>query len=165
MMTPPRPSLCHPKITILPKLPPSPVPWSIPHSQPDPCLPLTPPLLTSPPIPLHLPPCVPCGAVADKQQGGSSGVVIAVVVCVLLLLLMVALIYFLNKKNKLPCGNKKKKEVWVCMTKLHPVFVREASKRSQFSYNQKLSNVKWAVWTQSYFLPHELSWLRFSMYQ
>lgn len=48
---------------------------------------------------------------ADKQQGGSSGVVIAVVVCVLLLLLMVALIYFLNKKNKLPCGNKKKKEV------------------------------------------------------
>uniref|UniRef100_A0A8D2ZZK5 Basal cell adhesion molecule (Lutheran blood group) n=1 Tax=Scophthalmus maximus TaxID=52904 RepID=A0A8D2ZZK5_SCOMX len=48
---------------------------------------------------------------ADKQQGGSSGVVIAVVVCVLLLLLMVALIYFLNKKNKLPCSKKGKKEV------------------------------------------------------
>ncbi|KAM3613577.1 uncharacterized protein V6R79_001759 [Siganus canaliculatus] len=48
---------------------------------------------------------------ADKQQGGSSGVVIAVVVCVLLLLLLVALIYFLNKKNKLPCSKKDKKEV------------------------------------------------------
>ncbi|KAI3361204.1 hypothetical protein L3Q82_013399 [Scortum barcoo] len=48
---------------------------------------------------------------ADKQQGGSSGVVIAVVVCVLLLLLMVALIYFLNKKTKLPCSKKDKKEV------------------------------------------------------
>ncbi|XP_041649488.1 basal cell adhesion molecule isoform X1 [Cheilinus undulatus] len=48
---------------------------------------------------------------ADKQQGGSSGVVIAVVVCVLLLLLLVALIYFLNKKSKLPCGKKDKKEV------------------------------------------------------
>ncbi|XP_034729120.1 basal cell adhesion molecule isoform X2 [Etheostoma cragini] len=48
---------------------------------------------------------------ADKQQGGSSGVVIAVVVCVLLLLLMVALIYFLNKKSKLPCSKKDKKEV------------------------------------------------------
>lgn len=48
---------------------------------------------------------------ADQQQGGSSGVVIAVVVCVLLLLLLVALIYFLNKKNKLPCGKKDKKEV------------------------------------------------------
>ncbi|XP_068615383.1 basal cell adhesion molecule [Brachionichthys hirsutus] len=48
---------------------------------------------------------------ADKQQGGSSGVVIAVVVCVLLLLLLVALVYFLNKKNKLPCGKKDKKEV------------------------------------------------------
>ncbi|XP_061632129.1 basal cell adhesion molecule isoform X4 [Phyllopteryx taeniolatus] len=48
---------------------------------------------------------------ADQQQGGSSGVVIAVVVCVLLLLLLVALIYFLNKKSKLPCGKKDKKEV------------------------------------------------------
>ncbi|XP_039973908.1 basal cell adhesion molecule isoform X1 [Xiphias gladius] len=48
---------------------------------------------------------------ADKQQGGSSGVVIAVVVCVLLLLLLVALIYFLNKKSKLPCSKKDKKEV------------------------------------------------------
>ncbi|XP_022620038.1 cell surface glycoprotein MUC18-like isoform X1 [Seriola dumerili] len=48
---------------------------------------------------------------ADKQQGGSSGVVIAVVVCVLLLLLLVALIYFLNKKSKLPCSKKGKKEV------------------------------------------------------
>ncbi|TMS10695.1 Cell surface glycoprotein MUC18 [Larimichthys crocea] len=48
---------------------------------------------------------------ADQQQGGSSGVVIAVVVCVLLLLLMVALIYFLNKKNKLPCSKKDKKEM------------------------------------------------------
>ncbi|XP_059194904.1 basal cell adhesion molecule isoform X2 [Centropristis striata] len=48
---------------------------------------------------------------ADKQQGGSSGVVIAVVVCVLLLLLLVALIYCLNKKNKLPCSKKDKKEV------------------------------------------------------
>ncbi|KAG7216899.1 hypothetical protein INR49_001553, partial [Caranx melampygus] len=48
---------------------------------------------------------------ADKQQGGSSAVVIAVVVCVLLLLLLVALIYFLNKKNKLPCSKKGKKEV------------------------------------------------------
>nr|XP_046254996.1 basal cell adhesion molecule isoform X1 [Scatophagus argus] len=48
---------------------------------------------------------------ADKQQGGSSGVVIAVVVCVLLLLLLVTLIYFLNKKSKLPCGKKDKKEV------------------------------------------------------
>ncbi|CAJ1062671.1 basal cell adhesion molecule isoform X3 [Xyrichtys novacula] len=48
---------------------------------------------------------------ADKQQGGSSGVVIAVVVCVLLLLLLVALIYFLNKKSKLPCGKKDKKEI------------------------------------------------------
>ncbi|KAG7475017.1 cell surface glycoprotein MUC18-like isoform X1 [Solea senegalensis] len=48
---------------------------------------------------------------ADKQQGGSSGVVIAVVVCVLLLLLLVALLYFLNKKNKLPCSKKDKKEV------------------------------------------------------
>lgn len=37
--------------------------------------------------------------------------VIAVVVCVLLLLLLVALIYFLNKKSKLPCGKKDKKEV------------------------------------------------------
>lgn len=37
--------------------------------------------------------------------------VIAVVVCVLLLLLLVALIYFLNKKNKLPCGKKDKKEL------------------------------------------------------
>ncbi|XP_072250017.1 basal cell adhesion molecule isoform X1 [Leuresthes tenuis] len=48
---------------------------------------------------------------ADKQQGGSSGVVIAVVVCVLLLLLLVTLIYFLNKKSKLPCSKKDKKEV------------------------------------------------------
>ncbi|CAK6959079.1 basal cell adhesion molecule [Scomber scombrus] len=48
---------------------------------------------------------------ADQQQGGSSGVVIAVVVCVLVLLLLVALIYFLNKKSKLPCGKKDKKEV------------------------------------------------------
>ncbi|XP_054637322.1 basal cell adhesion molecule isoform X2 [Dunckerocampus dactyliophorus] len=48
---------------------------------------------------------------ADEQQGGSSGVVIAVVVCVLLLLLLVALIYFLNKKSKLPCSKKDKKEV------------------------------------------------------
>ncbi|XP_068998429.1 basal cell adhesion molecule isoform X1 [Embiotoca jacksoni] len=48
---------------------------------------------------------------ADKQQGGSSGVVIAVVVCVLLLLLLVALIYCLNKKRKLPCSKKDKKEV------------------------------------------------------
>ncbi|XP_033958208.1 basal cell adhesion molecule isoform X1 [Pseudochaenichthys georgianus] len=48
---------------------------------------------------------------ADPQQGGSSGVVIAVVVCVLLLLLLVALIYFLNKKSKLPCGKKGKKEM------------------------------------------------------
>ncbi|KAM8846065.1 basal cell adhesion molecule isoform 1-T1 [Synchiropus picturatus] len=48
---------------------------------------------------------------ADSQQGGSSGVVIAVVVCVLLLLLLVGLIYFLNKKSKLPCGKKDKKEV------------------------------------------------------
>ncbi|KAF7652182.1 hypothetical protein LDENG_00100120 [Lucifuga dentata] len=48
---------------------------------------------------------------ADKQQGGSSSVVIAVVVCVLLLLLLVALIYFLNKKGKLPCSKKDKKEV------------------------------------------------------
>ncbi|KAK5861896.1 hypothetical protein PBY51_017334 [Eleginops maclovinus] len=48
---------------------------------------------------------------ADKQQGGSSGVVVAVVVCVLLLLLMVALIYFLNKKSKLPCGKKDKKDM------------------------------------------------------
>ncbi|KAM9851990.1 basal cell adhesion molecule [Aulostomus maculatus] len=48
---------------------------------------------------------------ADQQQGGSSGVVIAVVVCVLLLLLLVALIYFLNKKNKLPCSKKDKKEM------------------------------------------------------
>ncbi|XP_030249740.1 basal cell adhesion molecule isoform X2 [Sparus aurata] len=48
---------------------------------------------------------------ADKQQGGSSGVVIAVVVCVLLLLLLVAAIYFLNKKSKLPCSKKDKKEV------------------------------------------------------
>lgn len=37
--------------------------------------------------------------------------VIAVVVCVLLLLLLVALIYFLNKKSKLPCGKKGKKEM------------------------------------------------------
>ncbi|XP_072316033.1 basal cell adhesion molecule isoform X2 [Eucyclogobius newberryi] len=48
---------------------------------------------------------------ADMQQGGSSSVVIAVVVCVLLLLLLVALLYFLNKKDKLPCGKKDKKEV------------------------------------------------------
>ncbi|KAM3873294.1 basal cell adhesion molecule [Diretmus argenteus] len=48
---------------------------------------------------------------ADKQQGGSSGVVIAVVVCVLLLLLLVGLLYFLNKKGKLPCSKKDKKEV------------------------------------------------------
>ncbi|XP_073341615.1 basal cell adhesion molecule isoform X2 [Pagrus major] len=48
---------------------------------------------------------------ADKQQGGSSGVVIAVVVCVLLLLLLVAAIYFLNKRSKLPCSKKDKKEV------------------------------------------------------
>ncbi|XP_071764601.1 basal cell adhesion molecule isoform X1 [Centroberyx gerrardi] len=48
---------------------------------------------------------------ADKQQGGSSGVVIAVVVCVLLLLLLVALLYCLNKKGKLPCSKKDKKEV------------------------------------------------------
>ncbi|XP_020796075.1 basal cell adhesion molecule isoform X3 [Boleophthalmus pectinirostris] len=48
---------------------------------------------------------------ADAQQGGSSSVVIAVVVCVLLLLLLVALIYFLNKKDKLPCGKKDKKEM------------------------------------------------------
>ncbi|KAM4600452.1 basal cell adhesion molecule [Polymixia lowei] len=48
---------------------------------------------------------------ADTQQGGSSGVVIAVVVCVLLLLLLVALLYFLNKKGKLPCSKKDKKEV------------------------------------------------------
>lgn len=33
------------------------------------------------------------------------------VVCVLLLLLLVGLIYFLNKKSKLPCGKKDKKEV------------------------------------------------------
>lgn len=45
------------------------------------------------------------------QQGGSSSVVIAVVICVLVLLLLVALIYFLNKKNKLPCGKKDKKEM------------------------------------------------------
>lgn len=37
--------------------------------------------------------------------------VIAVVVCVLLLLLLVGLIYFLNKKSKLPCSKKAKKEV------------------------------------------------------
>lgn len=48
---------------------------------------------------------------ADKQQGGSTGVIVAVVVCVLLLLLLVALLYFLNKKGKLPCGKKDKKEV------------------------------------------------------
>ncbi|CAL1610353.1 unnamed protein product [Knipowitschia caucasica] len=48
---------------------------------------------------------------ADMQQGGSSSVVIAVVVCVLLLLLLVALFYFLNKKDKLPCGKKGKKDV------------------------------------------------------
>ncbi|XP_077383254.1 basal cell adhesion molecule isoform X2 [Festucalex cinctus] len=48
---------------------------------------------------------------AEQQQGGSSGVVIAVVVCVLLLLLLVALIYFLNKKSKLPCAKKDKKQV------------------------------------------------------
>ncbi|XP_063055066.1 basal cell adhesion molecule isoform X2 [Engraulis encrasicolus] len=48
---------------------------------------------------------------ADKQQGGSSGVVIAVVICVLLLLIIVALLYFLQKKGKLPCGKKDKKEV------------------------------------------------------
>lgn len=48
---------------------------------------------------------------ADKQQGGSSGVVIAVVICVLLLLIVVALLYFLQKKGKLPCGKKDKKEV------------------------------------------------------
>ncbi|KAL0985037.1 hypothetical protein UPYG_G00152120 [Umbra pygmaea] len=48
---------------------------------------------------------------ADKHQGGSSGVVIAVVVCVLLLLILVGLIYFLNKKGKLPCGKKDKKDV------------------------------------------------------
>ncbi|KAJ8005271.1 hypothetical protein DPEC_G00144900 [Dallia pectoralis] len=48
---------------------------------------------------------------ADQQQGGSSIVVVAVVVCVLLLLLLVGLIYFLNKKGKLPCGKKDKKDV------------------------------------------------------
>ncbi|XP_028971863.1 basal cell adhesion molecule isoform X2 [Esox lucius] len=48
---------------------------------------------------------------ADQQQGGSSSVVVAVVVCVLLLLLVVGLIYFLNKKGKLPCGNKDQKDV------------------------------------------------------
>uniref|UniRef100_A0AAQ4Q8X3 Basal cell adhesion molecule (Lutheran blood group) n=1 Tax=Gasterosteus aculeatus aculeatus TaxID=481459 RepID=A0AAQ4Q8X3_GASAC len=48
---------------------------------------------------------------AGEQQGGSSSVVIAVVICVLLLLLMVALIYFLNKKDKLPCSKKDKKDV------------------------------------------------------
>ncbi|CAJ1062670.1 basal cell adhesion molecule isoform X1 [Xyrichtys novacula] len=53
----------------------------------------------------------PSSSSSDKQQGGSSGVVIAVVVCVLLLLLLVALIYFLNKKSKLPCGKKDKKEI------------------------------------------------------
>lgn len=37
--------------------------------------------------------------------------VVAVVVCVLLLLLLVGLIYFLNKRNKLPCSKKDKKEV------------------------------------------------------
>ncbi|XP_031431658.1 basal cell adhesion molecule isoform X2 [Clupea harengus] len=53
----------------------------------------------------------PVFATADKHQGGSSGVVIAVVICVLLLLIVVALLYFLQKKGKLPCGKKDKKEV------------------------------------------------------
>ncbi|XP_028327090.1 basal cell adhesion molecule isoform X2 [Gouania willdenowi] len=62
-------------------------------------------------LPVSLKRAIHNSAEADKQQGGSSGVVIAVVVCVLLLLLMVALIYFLNKKSKLPCSKKSKKEV------------------------------------------------------
>ncbi|KAL1259441.1 hypothetical protein QQF64_010018 [Cirrhinus molitorella] len=48
---------------------------------------------------------------AEKQQGGSSAVVIAVVVCVLLLLILVAALFFLNKKGKLSCGKKDKKDV------------------------------------------------------
>ncbi|XP_051573815.1 basal cell adhesion molecule-like isoform X1 [Myxocyprinus asiaticus] len=48
---------------------------------------------------------------AEKQQGGSSAVVIAVVVCVLLLLVLVALLFFLNKKGKLNCEKKDKKDV------------------------------------------------------
>lgn len=48
---------------------------------------------------------------ADRQQAGSSAVVIAVVVCVLLLLLLVAGLFFLNKKGKLSCGKKNKKDV------------------------------------------------------
>ncbi|XP_056618493.1 basal cell adhesion molecule isoform X2 [Triplophysa dalaica] len=47
----------------------------------------------------------------DRQQAGSSSVVIAVVVCVLLLLLLVAGLFFLNKKGKLSCGKKNKKDV------------------------------------------------------
>ncbi|XP_057196178.1 basal cell adhesion molecule isoform X2 [Triplophysa rosa] len=47
----------------------------------------------------------------DRQQAGSSVVVIAVVVCVLLLLLLVAGLFFLNKKGKLSCGKKNKKDV------------------------------------------------------
>ncbi|XP_029957908.1 basal cell adhesion molecule isoform X2 [Salarias fasciatus] len=62
-------------------------------------------------VPVSLKRTVGNSAEADKQQGGSSGVVIAVVVCVLLLLLLVALIYFLNKRSKLPCSKKNKKEV------------------------------------------------------
>lgn len=52
---------------------------------------------------------------ADRQQAGSSAVVIAVVVCVLLLLLLVAGLFFLNKKGKLSCGKKNKKDVWVAV--------------------------------------------------
>ncbi|KAF6716576.1 Basal cell adhesion molecule [Oryzias melastigma] len=48
---------------------------------------------------------------ADMQQGGSSAVVVAVVVCVLLLLLLVGLIYCLNKRTKLPCSKKDKKDM------------------------------------------------------
>ncbi|XP_065101774.2 basal cell adhesion molecule [Paramisgurnus dabryanus] len=48
---------------------------------------------------------------AETQQAGSSVVVIAVVVCVLVLLILVALIFFLNKKGKLSCGKKDKKDV------------------------------------------------------
>ncbi|XP_056331137.1 basal cell adhesion molecule isoform X2 [Danio aesculapii] len=48
---------------------------------------------------------------AERKLGGSSSVVIAVVVCVLLLLILVASLFFLNKKGKLSCGKKDKKEV------------------------------------------------------
>ncbi|XP_028837448.1 basal cell adhesion molecule isoform X2 [Denticeps clupeoides] len=47
----------------------------------------------------------------SQTQTGSSGVVIAVVVCVLILLIVVGMLYCLQKKGKLPCGEKKKKEV------------------------------------------------------